>query len=618
MRSQNPKWIITPIFFFLLVFGVRAQVPFIDSFSPISGPVGTPVTIIGANFSSTPSSNIVYFGAVRALVIEANSSSLVVLAPAGATLEPIRVTVAGLRAMAKRPFLVTFGGSHNVQFDVQQDFPFGKLQDVLLGDFNGDGKPDVATETTTDSYVGEFLIAQNLASAGGINASSLATPQEVFATNYTGEYNTSAFRGLVADVDGDGKLDLLETHSGYNGGFILIFQNISSNGILSGDSFAQPITISISNYPGLLPYGFAVADLDGDGRAELIASTSGSLLVFQNVGSPGKIDSNSFAPPIAYFTNQNFSSIGAIQVADLDADGRPDLVCVSPDGPVVIRNIHTHSGIDGQTLGQPIQLSSPLFYPALLQLADLDGDGRLDIIARVGGTNILAYRNLTTGPGLDTNSFGPPGSVVTISQNSPNYGSVQLSIGDLDGDGKLDLVLVDYVYLNNLVVSVCLNGNTPGTITSNLFGRIDFIAYQGEYPQQDVAVADMDGDGRPDVVISRRSNNGANSVKNYLTILRNSTPSAPDVLPIVSISSPTNGALFKPPANVSVSATASDSDGSVLQVSFYSGTNLVAVSTHPPYGFQWTNLGIGTYTMRARALDNLEPVLNFCHISFRA
>src|SRR3954447_14731432 len=84
-------------------FWAAAQAPIIDNFNPTSGSIGTAVTINGSNFSTTPASNIVYFGAVRATVASADVSSLVATAPAGATYQPLKVTIAGLTAASKVP-----------------------------------------------------------------------------------------------------------------------------------------------------------------------------------------------------------------------------------------------------------------------------------------------------------------------------------------------------------------------------------------------------------------------------------------------------------------------------------------------------------------------------------
>ena len=80
-----------------------AQVPAISNLSPASGPIGSPVTITGSNFSATPSANIVYFGSVRATVTAASSNQLTVTVPSGSTYQPLTVTVNGLTAYSPEP-----------------------------------------------------------------------------------------------------------------------------------------------------------------------------------------------------------------------------------------------------------------------------------------------------------------------------------------------------------------------------------------------------------------------------------------------------------------------------------------------------------------------------------
>src|SRR6185503_15149780 len=90
------------------------------SFSPASGPVGTMVTITGTNFSAAPASNIVFFGAVRANVSSATTTSLTVSVPTGATYQPITITVNGLTGYSVRPFIVTFPGGANLTTNPDQ------------------------------------------------------------------------------------------------------------------------------------------------------------------------------------------------------------------------------------------------------------------------------------------------------------------------------------------------------------------------------------------------------------------------------------------------------------------------------------------------------------------
>src|SRR6516162_1479010 len=95
---------------------IRAQAqPRITSATPLSGPVGSTVTITGLNFRSNATDNIVYFGAVRGQVTSASATTLTVPIPAGATFSPITVTTPDrLTAWSPKPFLPSFGGSATI------------------------------------------------------------------------------------------------------------------------------------------------------------------------------------------------------------------------------------------------------------------------------------------------------------------------------------------------------------------------------------------------------------------------------------------------------------------------------------------------------------------------
>ena len=79
-------------------------------------------------------------------------------------------------------------------------------------------------------------------------------------------------------------------------------------------------------------------------------------------------------------------------------------------------------------------------------------------------------------------------------------------------------------------------------------------------------------------------------------------------IPAVSITSPTNGATAIALANFTIKATATDSDGSISKVEFYNGTDLLGTSTTSPYTFDWTSVGKGTYSLTAKAYDDLNAV----------
>ena len=74
--------------------------------------------------------------------------------------------------------------------------------------------------------------------------------------------------------------------------------------------------------------------------------------------------------------------------------------------------------------------------------------------------------------------------------------------------------------------------------------------------------------------------------------------------PSVAITNPVAGASFNAPASIPIGVSASDSDGSVTQVTFYAGTTLLSTDTTSPYAFTWSNVSTGSYTLTARAVDN--------------
>ena len=74
--------------------------------------------------------------------------------------------------------------------------------------------------------------------------------------------------------------------------------------------------------------------------------------------------------------------------------------------------------------------------------------------------------------------------------------------------------------------------------------------------------------------------------------------------PSVSITSPVANTQFNAPANIAISATATDANGTISKVDFYNGTTLLGSKTAAPYTFNWTNVPVGTYSLTAKATDN--------------
>lgn len=98
----------------------------------------------------------------------------------------------------------------------------------------------------------------------------------------------------------------------------------------------------------------------------------------------------------------------------------------------------------------------------------------------------------------------------------------------------------------------------------------------------------------------------AKATDNYgVTTTSSGVPIIVDAPPTVSIYNPANGANFSAPANITISANATDSDGQVSVVYFYQGTTFIGVATAAPYLIHWNGVQPGTYTLTAKAIDNM-------------
>jgi len=195
-------------------------------------------------------------------------------------------------------------------------------------------------------------------------------------------------------------------------------------------------------------------------------------------------------------------------VGDLNGDGKPDVVAANNDGTLsVLQNIITSpDNISAGSFATPINLAIPT-YGADVVIVDIDGDNKPDLtVTGYLPQTFSVIQNIGTGGDLTADSFAP-----RIDYGLDGRGHT-IGVGDLDGDGKPDLV-VD-CELNSLV-AIFNNVSTLGTLTSGS------LAGAGElgtgWNAWGVSVGDLDGDGRPDVVFG-------NTYDGTITIYQNQAP----------------------------------------------------------------------------------------------
>ena len=474
------------------------EVPVIFGFNPVLGSNGASVTVSGTNFSPVLSNNIVYFGAVQAAVTAASETNMVVTVPAGATYAPITETVNGLTACANLPFLPTFSGdgsgitvnSFAPRLDLETGDGPGR---VVIADLDGDGKPDLII---ADSYAGEISIYQNISTNGSLTAGSFA-PRVDLPMGIGGTY-CDPYTLAVADLDGDGRLDIIAINADNN--VVSIFRNISSPGSITTNSFAARMDIPAGN----AMRGVAVQDLNGDGRPEIVTANSGdnTISIFQNISTIGNI---AFAARVDFAAGDGPESVA---IGDLDGDGKPDVVTVNSGNDTVslLRNISTPGSITTNSFAAKVDIAV-LSYPLQVAIGDLDGDGKPDLtVTFYLSQTVSVFRNISIVGSLTTNSFAPE-----IDFPLGGMGHTP-AIADLDGDGKPDLAVVTE---QDSLLSIFRNVSTPGSFTNSSFASsVDFSTGDNAWG---VAIGDLDGDGRPDIIF-------CNQYDNTISIYQNAVP----------------------------------------------------------------------------------------------
>jgi hypothetical protein len=226
--------------------------------------------------------------------------------------------------------------------------------------------------------------------------------------------------------------------------------------------------------------------------------------------------------------------------------------CASNGNVALFRNISSPGSFTTNSFAPQVNLPG-VSYTINLQIADMDGDGKPDLTAvSYLAQTFSVFRNISTVGSLTTNSFAP-----RIDYPLGGRGHTA-AIADLDGDGKPDLAIVTEL---NSLFSVFRNTSTPGSFTnSSLAGRVDFPT---GYNPSGVSVGDLDGDGRPDVVFG-------NVYDNTISIYQNTVPFAG---PPVITTQPTNLTV-----TVGQTATFSVAAGGSQPLSYqwqFGGTNIL-------------------------------------------
>jgi len=327
----------------------------------------------------------------------------------------------------------TFGAGSDITADAHNTYS------VTLGDVDNDGDLDMVA-----GNLGEANRLYLNDGSGGFTGSDIVTADT---------HNT--YFVVLGDVDGDGDLDLV---AGNLGEVNRLYLNDGSGSFTGSDITADThLTSSVT-----------LGDVDGDGELDMVAGNYGEAnRLYLNDGSGGFTGSD--------IVTADAHSTLAVALDDVDGDGDLDLVAGN-DGP--INRLYLNDGSGSFGAGSDITADTHATY--FVALGDLDGDGDLDMVAGNDGANRL-YLNQSENSAF-TNIFGTDVTADTYDTNS-------VALGDVDGDGDLDMVAGNENQANRLYLNDGSGNFGPGSdITADAHNT------------QSVTLGDVDGDGDLDLV----------------------------------------------------------------------------------------------------------------------
>jgi hypothetical protein len=345
-----------------------------------------------------------------------------------------------------------------------------------------------------------------------------------FAVAYAYAVGNHPYSVVAADVNGDGKADLISANQ--SGNNLSVLTNNGSGGFV--------LASSPSTGTGSGPYQVTAADVNGDGKVDLISvnQANNTISVLTNNGSGGFVISGTYAVG---------NSPIAVAAADINGDGKVDLIVANVNDNTL--SVLTNNGSGGFVLSSLLHVGT---YPYGITAADVNGDGKVDLICANYGDNKLSV--------LTNNGSG---NFVLASTPSVGTGPFGVTSADVNGDGKVDLICAN---LNSSTLSVLTN-NGSGSFVLALSPNV------GNGPQY-VLAADVNGDGKVDLI-------SANSYSSSLSVLTNATPFGPPSIPIIT-TQPTNQTVVAGGV-AAFSVTAS----SLLPMSYqwtFNNTNLVGAT----------------------------------------
>jgi len=477
-RTEKVCYIL--VMFLLICNNVNSQAIYPN---PYTGGVPDSIMRIGispGSFSTNAADNIVYFGGVRANVLTATASELTVAIPHGSFYSLLSVTTNGFTYYSWAPFITAF--TNNAvpsltlsSFDAKIDSAAGAGAGAIAsGDLDGDGKADIVVVNSSANTISIF---KNNGTPGNIS----------FATKNDIPTGTGPNHAAAADIDGDGKLDIIVVNSSANS--ISVFRNTTATTVIA---FAPKVDFATGN----TPFKCTVNDFDLDGKLDIaVVNRSGDNTVSVLRNNRTAIGQVSFAPKADYPTG-NFP-IDIIS-DDMNQDSKPELAVVNYFSNTL--SIFKNGSSPGSIFFQQKVDYLTGSFPVSVACGYILNSFKRDIaVANFVDNSVSVFSH---GGAINEPTFNAKVDFATGS------GPISIALNDIDGNGFADIVTANQTGNS---VSVLRNTMNPNLVTPGFATKLDFAA--GALPNA-VSSADFDNDGRPDIAT-------ANFTSNNISILRN-------------------------------------------------------------------------------------------------
>jgi hypothetical protein len=415
------------------------------------------------------------------------------------------------------------GGTVNMNFTVTRT---GDLSSQLtVGYTTVDGSAIGGTDYTPETGTTTFAAGSPTAtiSIPILGTGVVHNPSVTFSVELTGIVSITGANGpnflpptniadagspisvAVGDLNGDGKPDLVVADDSNSGADVKIFLNTTPKGSAT-PSFSAPVSYTLPSAPDYV----AIADVNGDHKPDVIVSGE-FISVFMNTMATGAT-TPSFAAPVQFTPGIN-ASTSSIAIGDLNNDGKPDIVTTNFAQNVVSVLMNTTPTGAMTPSFAPVEQFAAGSTPESVALCDVNGDGKLDlVVANFDSQNVSVLMN-TTPVVAATATFAPH---VDFAVGGRPY---SIAVGDLNGDGKPDLVTADP---DTDSISVLVN-TTPTGASIPTFAAPEPFGLGGSSRQ--VIVGDFNGDGKLDVA-AIGSNVGAGSPDIVSVLLNTTVPGA--------------------------------------------------------------------------------------------